>query len=63
MITNAGGPVTPARVPSSMSCGTVAWYVPLLTHGSQAGRSSPTSWAEALSGSGLVGGAWAQSAS
>jgi hypothetical protein len=44
----AGGPVTPARVPSSTSCCTVAWYVPLLTQCSKAGRSSPTSWAEAF---------------
>src|SRR5207248_8837103 len=58
LMQKAGVPVTPARVPSSSSCCTVAWYLPLLTHGSQAGRSSPTSWAEALSCSGLVCGAW-----
>src|SRR5712691_578487 len=45
LMQKAGVPVTPARVPSSTSCCTVAWYVPLLTHCSKAGRSSPTSWA------------------
>ena len=50
----AGVPVTPARVPSSTSCDTVAWYFPRLTHYSPAITSSPTSWTEALRCSGLV---------
>jgi hypothetical protein len=63
LMKKAGVPVTPARVPSSMSCCTVVWYVPLLTQCSKAGRSSPTSWAEASNCSGLVFGAWAKRAS
>jgi hypothetical protein len=63
LMQQAGVPVMSARVPLSTSCGTVVWYLSLLTHGSQAGRSSPTSLAEAVRCSGLVGGVWAQSTS